>query len=306
MSAAQRELTTLENFQRGLPSNYIVQTPLAGRTLNDAVAVWSYANTGLFLQDTFKLNDKFNIMVGVRVDQSDVPTKPLFNAAAAAPMVAGSVNGNTVVRNSGGFGIRNDETLDGKRLVQPRLGFNWNLGTPDTRMQMRGGFGLFQGAAANVWLSNPFSNTGAAVGQLQCTSFTNCRTAAGGGQVVFNPNPANQPALAGTPPAPSVDFISSDFEQPAVWKANLAFDAETPALPVVGRLNVSAEWLHIETESAIYYQNLNLGGATATGPDGRRLFYTPQSYDRNCWSGGTLSTSATGVGFNCAGSRNRA
>jgi hypothetical protein len=26
-------------------------------------------------------------------------------------------------------------------------------------MQLRGGLGLFQGAAANVWLSNPFSNT---------------------------------------------------------------------------------------------------------------------------------------------------
>ena len=306
MTAAQRELTTLENFRRGLPSNYIVQTPLAGRTLNDAVAVWSYANTGLFLQDTFKVNDKFNIMVGVRVDQSDVPTKPLFNAATAAPMVAGSVNGNTVVRNSGGFGIRNDETLDGKRLVQPRLGFNWDLGTPDTRMQVRGGFGLFQGAAANVWLSNPFSNTGAAVGQLQCNSFTNCRTAAGGGQVVFNPNPASQPGLAGTPPAPSVDFISGDLEQPSVWKANLAFDAELPPLPVVGRLTVGAEWLHIETDSAIYYQNMNLGGATATGPDGRRLFFTPQTYDRNCWTGSAFSTSATGVGFNCAGSRNRA
>lgn len=306
LTAAQRELTTLENFQRGLPSNYIVQTPLAGRTLNDAVAIWSYANTGVFLQDTFKVADNFNVMLGLRVDQSNVPTKPLFNAAAAAPTVAGSVTGNTVVRNSGGFGLRNDETLDGRNLVQPRVGFNWNLGTPDTRMQVRGGFGLFQGAAANVWLSNPFSNTGAAVGQLQCTSFTNCRTAAGGGQVIFNPNPGSQPSLAGTPPAPSIDFISSDMEQPSVWKANLALDAELPPLPVVGRLTVGAEWLHIETDAGIYYQNLNLGGATATGPDGRPLFYTPQTYNRNCWTAGTFSTSATGTGFNCAGSRNRA
>ena len=303
MTAAQRELTTLENFQRGLPSNYILQTPLAGRTLNDAVAVWSYTNTGFFLQDTFKVNDKFNVMVGLRVDQQGVPTAPLFNSAAsAAPGAPDPVTG----RATGGFGLRNDTTLDGNNLVQPRFGFNWNLGTPDTRMQVRGGFGLFQGAAANVWLSNPFSNTGVAVGQLQCTSFATCRTASGGTQVRFNPNPSTQPTLAGTPPSPSVDFISSDLEQPAVWKANLAIDTELPPLPVVGRLTVGAEWLHIETDAGIYYQNLNLGNATATGPDGRRLFYTPQTYNRNCWTGGTFSTTATGTGFNCAASRNRA
>ena len=303
MTAAQRELTTLENFQRGLPSNYIVQTPFIGRTLNDAVSIFSYANTGLFLQDTFKFNDKFNLMVGLRIDRNQVPTKPLFNAtASSAPGAADPVTG----RATGGFGVRNDETLDGNNLVQPRLGFNWNLGTPENRLQLRGGFGLFQGAAANVWLSNPFSNTGAAVGQLQCTSFTNCRTASNGGQVRFNPNPATQPALGSTPPSPNVDFISSDLEQPSVWKANLAVDAELPPLPVVGRLTVGAEWLRIENNAAVYYQNLNLGNATATGPDGRRLFFTPQTYNRNCWTGGTFSTSATGAGFNCGGSRNRA
>jgi Carboxypeptidase regulatory-like domain len=297
MTAAQRELTVLENFRRGTPSAYTVQLPLAGRTLADGVATWSYANTGLFLQDTFKLNDKLNIMVGLRIDQSDVPEKPLFNDAAAAATVQGSVSGNTVVRNSGGFGIRNDETLDGTRLVQPRFGFNWNLGTPENRMQVRGGFGLFQGAAANVWLSNPFSNTGRAVGSYQCNSFNNCRTA----NAAFSPNPDTQPALTGQPPAPNVDFIAGDLEQPSVWKANVAFDAELPPLPVVGRLTVGAEWLHIDTASGIYYQNLNLGSATATGPDGRRLFFTPQTYSQACWSGSNFIT--TGA---CAGSRNRA
>ncbi|KPF49327.1 Oar protein [beta proteobacterium AAP121] len=298
MTAAQRELTVLENFQRGRPISYQVQLPLAGRTLNDGVAQWSYANTGLFLQDTFKLTDKLNIMVGVRVDQSSVPESPLFNDTVAQALVAGSVTGaNTVTRNTGGFGERNDRTLDGTNLVQPRFGFNWNLGTAENRLQLRGGFGLFQGAAANVWLSNPFSNTGRAVGTYSCTSFGNCQTAG----ALFNPNPANQPALTGQPPAPNVDLVSSDLEQPAVWKANLAVDAELPPLPVVGRLTVGAEWLHIENKAGIYYQHLNLGGQTATGTDGRKLFYTPQTYSSACWSGSNFSTSGA-----CAGSRNRA
>ena len=302
MTAAQRELTVMENFTRGLPTSYTVQLPLTGRTLNDGVATWSYANTGLFLQDTFKLSDKLNVMFGVRVDQSSVPDKPLYNAAAAAATVAGSVTGPaSVTRNTGGFGIRNDEVLDGSNLVQPRLGFNWNLGTADSRMQLRGGLGLFQGAAANVWLSNPFSNTGMAIGSYTCTTFANCRTANAGGQLLFNPNPSAQPALVGTPPAPNVDFISSNLEQPSVWKTNLAFDAELPPLPVLGQLTVGAEWLHIKNKAGIFYQHLNLGEATATGTDGRRLFYTPQTYAGACWTGAAFIT--TGA---CAGSRNRA
>jgi hypothetical protein len=38
-------------LQRGRISSYTVQLLQTGRTLNDGVAVWSYTNTGLFLQD---------------------------------------------------------------------------------------------------------------------------------------------------------------------------------------------------------------------------------------------------------------
>ena len=301
LTAAQRDLAVLENFRAGKPSAYTVQAPRTGRTLDDAVAIWSYANTGVFLQDNFKLSPKLSVMVGLRMDQQSVPTAPLYNEAAAAPTVAGSVTGNTVVRNSGGFGLNNSSTLDGNTLAQPRVGFNWDLGNADRRMQLRGGFGLFQGAAANVWLSNPFSNTGIAVAQLTCTSYSNCATANNGGQVIFSPNPATQPGLAGTPPAPNIDFLSPGLKQPSVWKANLGFETELPVLPVVGGLVATVEWLHTKTQSGIYYQNLNLGGATATGADGRPLFYTPQTYAQACWSGSSFST--TGA---CAGSRNRA
>ncbi|MDP2005514.1 MAG: TonB-dependent receptor [Rubrivivax sp.] len=305
--AATVQRAVLENFRLGNPSFYQVQAPLPGRTLGDAVATWSYGNTGLFVQDNWKLSPALSLMLGLRVDQQNVPTRPLANTTVAQALVAGSLAGNVVTRNSGGFGLDNTTTLDGNNLLQPRLGFNWDLGSKEHRMQLRGGIGLFQGAAANVWLSNPFSNTGKAVATLSCTSFSACNTAGAD----FSADPDKQPVLIGTPPAANVDILSTGLEQPSVWKVNLAFETELPALPVVGQLVASAEWLHTKTKSGIFYEHLNLGAATRLGPDGRQMFYTPQgyvggtaasNYSDSCWT--TTGSGLTGGA--CTGFRNKA
>jgi hypothetical protein len=277
--AATVQAAVLENFRLGRPSTYSVQAPRAGRVLGDAVATWSYANTGVMLQDTWKVNKHLNLMLGLRVDQQSVPTKPLYNAAAAAA-----------------FGLDNSVTLDGNTLVQPRLGFNLNLGSSERRVQVRGGVGLFQGAAANVWLSNPFSNTGIATAVLNCSSFGACATANGGGQLSFSPNPAAQPGLTGSPPAANVDFLSPGLEQPSVWKANIALEAELPRLPVVGGLVAGVEWLNTKTNAGITYQHLNLGASTRAGSDGRQLFYNAQGFNPACWTaGGSTASTCTGT-----------
>ncbi len=301
-TAEQVQAAVLENFRLGRPSFYQVQLPRSGRVLGDGVATWQLNNTGLFVQDSWKVSKALSLMFGLRVDQHDVPSKPLFNAAAAAPMVAANPATNTP--QSGGFGLDNTHTLDGSRLVQPRFGFNWNLGTPERRMQLRGGFGLFQGAAANVWLSNPFSNTGTATTTFSCANFTACTTA----NARFSANPDQQPPLTGTPPAANVDFLSPGLKQPSVWKANLAFETELPTLPVVGNLTASVEWLHTKTDSGIYYQNLNLGAPTRTGSDGRQLFYNAQGLNAACWNanGSTITSGATCTGFSNRALRNTA
>ncbi len=308
VTSAQRDQATLENFQRGLPSAYTLQTALPGRTVDDAVATWSYETTGFFLQDTYKVTPALNLMFGLRMDTQKVPTQPIFNANAAAPRVAGRVTGtNTVVRDSGGFGLDNTVTLDNSELLQPRFGFNWKLGGDERRMQLRGGFGLFQGAAANVWLSNPFSNTGAAVTTYSCTTFQLCNNLPAGNSgsqanlpAVFSPNPDTQKRPPGTPPAPNIDFLSPRLEQPSLWKLNLAFETELN-LPAVGSVVASAEWLHTKVKSGIFYQHQNLGDSTRTGSDGRQLFWMPQSYDQACWSGSNLLTAGA-----CSGGRDRA
>ena len=295
-TTAQIEAAVLENFQRGRPSAYQAQLPLAGKTLADGVARWDLESLGLFVQDTWRVTDKFTLSAGLRVDETGMPDRPLANPTVATAMVAGVAATNT--RQSGGFGHDNSRTLDGQTLVQPRLGFNWNLGTKERRMQLRGGVGLFQGEAANVWLSNPYSNTGMAMGFFGCgqsselTGGTGNRTACLN-NVSFSANPDAQPRPGGNPPAPSVDILSPNLRQPAVWKMNLALDAELPWWGLVA----GAEWVHTDVKHGIFYQHLNLGAVTRTGTDGRNLYYNANGFNTNCWSAaGSVTSTATGCG----------
>jgi Carboxypeptidase regulatory-like domain len=288
-TAAQVEAAVLENYNRGRPSSYIVQVPaLPGGSLDDGIARFKLKNTGLAIQDTWTVNPNLTVMYGARLDMPGLSEKPLFNAAAAAPRVAGNVSGTTVLRQTGGFGLDNTNTVDGVELFQPRVGFNYTF-DGKRQAQLRGGFGLFQGAAATVWFSNGFSNTGIATRVVGCgtAGFAPCPAAGG----IFSANPAAQQTnFAGAAPAANVDFIQNGLGQPAVWKSNLAFDYELPWAGIVA----SVEYLYTKTETGIYYQHLNLGAPTRIGLEGREFYYTPTALNSACWSstGGRLTTGA--------------
>lgn len=294
-TAAGNEAAVLDNFLRGRPSAFTVQVPVAGGTLSNAIAQFNLKNYGAFVQDTWKVNRNLSIMYGVRLDAPSISDRPLANAAAAAPMVAG--NPATNVRQSGGFGLDNTQTIDGQDLYQPRVGFNYSFDSARP-MQVRGGLGLFQGAAANVWLSNPFSNSGMATRVLGCGSQNGFVFAACGDVSIFSADPTKQPTNFGSPPAANVDFLQPGLGQPAVWKGNLAFEHELQWNGLV----VGAEYLYTKNKQGIYYEHLNLGTATRTGPDGRQMFFTAQGYNSACWT----ATGAAVTSGACTGNKGRA
>ncbi|GAB6195251.1 TonB-dependent receptor [Lysobacter xanthus] len=280
----QVEAAVLENFRRGRPQSYQIQVPAPGYTIDQGAANWDYQNIGLFAQDTWQVTQNLSLMMGIRVDQKRMDTAPLYNAAAAAAAVPGALTGSTTpqngttVRATGGFGYRNDVTLDGRSLVQPRFGFNYTFES-ERPMQLRGGFGLFEGAAANVWLSNPYSNTGLATRIIGCgiTGFASCPGTDG----LYSADPNNQvTSFTGSTPAANVDFLSPKLRQPSVWKANLAFEHELPWAGLI----FSAEYIHTAVKDGIYYRHLNLGEPTRVGADGRNLYYAPYRYNTACFN----------------------
>ncbi|PZO09625.1 MAG: Oar protein [Lysobacteraceae bacterium] len=271
-------ITCVNSFESGRPFTYASQQPRAGLSLVDGAAQWSNQNVGLFVQDTWSVNYNLTLMGGLRLDTPNIDESPRYNAAANAAAIAGV---GPFGRQTGGFGFDNSVTIDGKDLLQPRFGFNYTFDS-ERPTQLRGGFGLFQGAAANVWLSNPYSNTGLATQIFACGGSSPACTAP-----IFSANPDGQPQPIGTQPAANVDLIDPNLEQPAIWKANLAFEHELPFWGLVA----SAELLLTKTETGIYYEHLNLGEATRIGPDGRELYWDANGLNPARWNANGSGTS---------------
>jgi hypothetical protein len=284
-TAAQVEQAVLENFKTGRPTSYTLQVPLAGHTLDEAISQFSMKNYGAFVQDTWSVTPNLTISYGMRLDSAAMSDRPARNDAVAAAVIPGNVATST--RQTGGFGLDNTTTFDGQKLWQPRAGFNYKFDSVRP-MQVRGGAGLFQGAAATVWLSNPFSNPGVLTRNVGCGgSFAACPTTGGTFSTDINKQPTN---FAGAAPAAAVDALAPGLKQPSVWKGNIAFDTELPWFGIV----FGAEYLNTKVKDGIYYRNLNLGAATKTGTDGRELYYGTGGYNTACWSAtGTAITSGT-------------
>ncbi|HRQ66551.1 MAG TPA: Oar protein, partial [Xanthomonadaceae bacterium] len=251
----------IDAFEAGTPGFYTVRYPTQG-DVDTVAALWTLKNLGLFIQDTWSVNYNLNITAGLRVDMPKVGDRPVFNPVASQR-----------------FGLRNDTTIDGQKVWQPRLGFNYSFDT-ERRTQLRGGVGLFQGAAANVWLSNPFTNNGVTLGVFTGTS-----------GIIFSPDPDNQPGPRPTGGFGPVDFIAEDVKQPTVWKFNLAVDHELPWWGLIG----TAELLLTDVKNGIYYEKPNLAPRGSL-PDGRPHYWSTVTAGQ--WTGAAGQRTLLDPAFN--------
>ncbi len=258
----------LQNFIAGNYYQYRYNRPANGLSLAQTAAAYGLKQYGVFLQDTWQVNSNLSVQYGVRVDIPLMSDQPLYNAAfAAAPGVVGGTGANKN-QSTGGFGRTNQTTINGNRVVQPRMSFNYAFNT-ERMTQLRGGAGLFVSNPPGVWIGNIFSNSGITQTQFNCgpTQKAPCNTPAT--LPAFNPNPNAQndgPAGSG---AMTVNTVSPGFKIPSAWKLSLGFDKELPWWGLVG----TVDYEHIIQRNAIWYQAIDLGVPTGMLPDGRNTFY---------------------------------
>ncbi|ALN92534.1 TonB-dependent receptor [Lysobacter gummosus] len=256
---------SIADYRTGRSGRYQLFAPRGG-DLDNMAAGFTQKNLGLFVQDSWAVNDRLTLTFGVRYDRAMVDEKPTFNPAASAL-----------------FGVNNSNTIDGSDLWQPRFGFNYTFDS-ERPTQLRGGIGLFKGGSPTVWLANPYSNNGVSYTDY---FFPN-------GITRFSPNPDAQLGLfnPGTGGQQSVDFIEKDLSLPSVWKANLAFDTELPWYGMVAAI----EGVVTKVEDALYYQQLNLGSARRVGQDGRNIYWNDAGLSPLSWNqDGTACLRETGT-----------
>ncbi|HEY6951872.1 MAG TPA: carboxypeptidase regulatory-like domain-containing protein [Bacteroidota bacterium] len=141
-----------------------------------------------YAQDEFLMHERFNLMVGVRVDLP-IYTNPVDNPFSRALNLRDE-NGNPEK-------IDQSKLPNAVPLFSPRAGFNWDA-IGDRSTQLRGGTGIFTGRLPFVWIGNVISNPG--------------------------PNPK----LPAYEQSFDLNAAASDFKWPQVWTTNLAVDQKLP------------------------------------------------------------------------------
>jgi hypothetical protein len=265
---------TIDDFASGDYYQYQLAIPAAGYSLNDVAASFSLKQYGVFLQDTWQVNNNLSVLYGMRVDIPLTTDQPPLNPCFGAPVgvtgvgnygVCGNIGSSNPTAAVGGFGYPNTNTINGNRVVQPRLSFNYQFDT-ERLTQLRGGAGLFISNAPGVWIGNPYAGSGVTVASYRINSGVKPPFSA-------DPNGQNVPGSSTVPGTGGakmrMDTIDPNFRLPTVWKFSLGVDRELPWWGTV----FTAEYEYLKVRNAVQYQNINLGAPTGVLPDGRLSYF---------------------------------
>ncbi len=221
-------------------------------TAADGAAIFGYDVDSVYLQDEWQATPDLKFQVGVRMDRFSSDDQP---------------NLNTNFTNR--YGFSNVSTLDGRDLIMPRIGVNWQA-TPETTFY--GGWGLFGGGTPNVWVSNSFSADGVAVG----------RTDVNPTGLPFPSNPQLAGALVGGDgfniPQDVLDFHASltadgpvnalnpGFEIPSAYRWNIGVKHTLP-----WDIEMTADLIYSRVKEEVLWQDIRLN-QVGTAPDGRPIY----------------------------------
>ena len=239
--------TGIDDFENQVATSFSYSNAFTNNAA-DAAASFGYDVDSFYVQDEWQATPDLKFEAGVRIDRFSGDEKPLLNP-------------NFVGR----YGFNNQETLDGRDLFMPRIGFNWQW-TPDTTVY--GGWGLFGGGTPNVWIANSFSNDGVTVVGTEVDS--------------GNPNDPLADSLVGGNgfdiPQDVLDFnatqrndgavnaIDPDFEVPSQYRWNLGIKHTLPF-----DIEMTADFIYSRVHDEVLWQDIRLQ-EIGTAPDGRPIY----------------------------------
>ena len=220
----------------------------------------TFNKLSLYAMDDFKVNDRFMLNYGVRLDGIFFKNSELMTNQAVYDL------------DYNGRHIDTGKWPGGNVQVSPRIGFNWDV-LGDKSLKVRGGSGLYQGRLPLVFFTNMPTNSGMVQYQAQIgpslkddklpaavqangygvNSILQSFNAANGGMLTSVSDMKDRLASMGFPTTispedgavpSSISAVDPKFKLPQVWKTTLAVDYQ---LPVSFPLTVSAEGIFNKT-----------------------------------------------------------
>lgn len=255
-SQGEFRFASVDDFELGIPSNVYYYNAAGTNNTEDLAAEFGYAITTLYAQDEWMVPDTdVTLTYGVRYDRYSSHDKPQEN-----PFF--------VTR----YGVSNSTNVDGKGLLQPRLGVNWAY-SPE--VEFRAGVGLYSGGNPNVWLSNNFQNNGVIQYNYELDNRVSRRSLFamphdGTGRPLYDiPEEAIQAVINGTSNS-DVNALDPNFKIPREWKVALGATVELP-----GEFYWVTDALFTKKKESATLVDLNRIDSGRRAPDGR-VIYTHQ------------------------------
>jgi len=252
----EMRFNSIADFENGIADDiYYNNHPTHDPNL--AAAVWGYELNTLFAQDEMDVSDNLSLVFGLRYDWYTSDDRPGINPDFQAD-----------------YGFGNDGNFDGEGLVQPRVGFTWDM-SGDT--SIHGGFGLYSGGDPNVWLSNAYSgnNIDQFGGYLRDYDIfapgvtwvdIEATAPAGAGAGWGIPNEIHDQVSTGTGSNFEMSFVDPNFKLPKEWKFAVGVNHTFP-----GDYVVTADLLLTKGEDSPIIMRADLD-QTDTHPDGHPLY----------------------------------
>ncbi|HEX7061116.1 MAG TPA: carboxypeptidase regulatory-like domain-containing protein [Woeseiaceae bacterium] len=261
----------IDAFESGDPGRITYENARGTNVKEDAAASFGYQINTLYLQDEFPIADgDVTLVAGVRYDwytSDDLPRE----------------NPNFLARN----GFSNRQNFDGKGIIQPRLGFNWDF---SDRLSFRGGVGLYSGGNPNVWLSNNYSNDG--ITQVEFQERTLDDDGIGGetlftipfngeGRPIFDIPQSLFDSVASGAANSGVNAVDPNFSIPKEWKFALGATWNFDAGFLGEDYTFLVDYLHTEKQDSALIVDATLE-QVGTAPDGRPIYRSIDRSDPAC------------------------
>ena len=272
-------------LQAGLSNEFEINGSFTGDP-RDAGALFSRDIDSFYVQDEWQVNDSLTVIAGLRLDDYKSDDLPIANPVFQQR-----------------YGFSNTQTFDGLDLLQPRIGFTWDL--PENNLgstQITAGFGVFGGGDPTVHFANSYQNFGGAQafgdeGDAPCTP-ADFQVITGGQFTGFPDCARIAAAAAANANLGGVATVDPNYDLPSNHRWSLGIGHVISSdIEFFDNWEIRADYIYTDHKNAIDWVDVRLTPNGVTLPDGRPQFFEVDPLLPGC----NATFNGIGQGFSNAG-----